>query len=108
MNNYYRITVYHKAENISAIFDSFGHYDKLWQFSSHFVGRDFEVIEVSNSDTFLDGNISKIEYDTDNIYLRAVLDCSRPENIIHTINGKSYHAIRVGERVYIPNKTKTV
>ena len=31
MANYFRITAYHPAENICAVFDSNGRFEKLWQ-----------------------------------------------------------------------------
>ena len=37
MANYFRITVYHPVEDFSAIIDSCGMFDKLWQFSSYMV-----------------------------------------------------------------------
>ena len=35
MANYFRITAYHPAKNVCAIFDSNGRFEKLWQFSSY-------------------------------------------------------------------------
>ena len=39
MSNYFRITAYHPAKNICAIFDSNGRFEKLWQFSSYLVQK---------------------------------------------------------------------
>ena len=61
MNNYFRITAYHPAENISAILDSFGKFDKLWKFSSFLITKGFKIIEVSADDKFLDGDLPRIE-----------------------------------------------
>lgn len=34
MANYYRITAYHKEKGISIIMDSYGYFEKKWQFSA--------------------------------------------------------------------------
>ena len=59
MGNYFRITAYHPAKNICAIFDSNGRFEKLWQFSSYLVQKGFKIVEVGADDKFLDGNIPK-------------------------------------------------
>ena len=59
MANYFRITAYHPAKNICAIFDSNGRFEKLWQFSSYLVQKGFKIVEVGTDDKFLDGNIQK-------------------------------------------------
>ena len=35
MTNYFRITAYHPEQDLSAIFDSNGYFEKLWQFSAY-------------------------------------------------------------------------
>lgn len=91
MANYFRITAYHTAENISAIFDSNGRFEKLWQFSAFLVGKGFKIAEVGSEDKFLDGDLPKPEESSDKILLRAcakgrpVRDGKRIE-----VNGKSY------------------
>ena len=57
MSNYFRITAYHPAKNICAIFDSNGRFEKHWQFSAYLVQKGFKIVEVSSDDKFLDGNI---------------------------------------------------
>ena len=57
MANYFRITAYHPAKNICAIFDSNGRFEKLWQFSAYLVQKGFKIVEVGADDKFLDGNI---------------------------------------------------
>ena len=59
MANDYRITAYHPAKNICAVFDSNGRFEKLWQFSAYLVQKGFKIIEVGADDKFLDGNIQK-------------------------------------------------
>ena len=95
MANYFRITAYHTAENISAIFDSNGRFEKLWQFSAFLVGKGFKIAEVGSEDKFLDGDLPKPEESSDKILLRAC-DKGRPVrdgNRIE-INGKSYEVTK--------------
>ena len=64
MANYFRITAYHPARNICAIFDSNGRFEKLWQFSSYLVQKGFKIVEVGGADKFLD--------ETSRRFLRAI------------------------------------
>jgi hypothetical protein len=104
---YFRVTVYHPGEDLSAIFDSHGLYEKLWQFSSFLIQKGFKVLEVSNDEKFLDVNIAKSEPCPDNIILRAAAT-GMPENVTHEMNGIVYHAIRLEGKIYIPDRDKRV
>ena len=106
MSNYFRITVYHPVHNISAIMDSNGKFEKLWQFAAFLVSKGFKVIEVGNSEKFIDGNIKKNDNVSDKLILRA---CSKYQptyrtKIVHCIN---YNAISVKNHYYIPVKSFT-
>ena len=88
MSNYFRITAYHPAKNICAIFDSNGRFEKLWQFSSFLVFKDFKIVEVGAD--FQEGDLPKVPT-AKSIILRA---CGKGEPqkfgeaiIVH---GKSY------------------
>ena len=59
MANYFRITAYHPAKNICAIFDSNGRFEKLWQFSAYLVQKGFKIVEVGNAEKFSDGDFLK-------------------------------------------------
>ena len=91
MYNYYRITAYHPEKNISVIADSNGKFEKLWQFSSFFVCKGFEIISVGKEENFSFGNIPKANPDKNNILLRA---CGKGkpfiENNVIEIRGKTY------------------
>ena len=91
MSNYFRITAYHPAENLSAIFDSNGYFEKLWQFSSFMVSKGFKIIEVGDENKFDEGDMPKAEQDTVHVILRA---CKSGEPEIAgnriTVEGKSY------------------
>lgn len=94
MVNYFRITAYHPAENISAVFDSNGMFEKLWQFSAYLVGKGFKILAVGGEEKFSDGDMPKAEYDNVHIILRA---CKSGEPEIKgnriTVEGKTYTTI---------------
>ena len=105
MNNYFRITAYHPTENISAILDSFGKFDKLWKFSSFLIIKGFKIIEVSAEDKFRDGDLTRIQTDSEHIVLRACAN-GQPQTISYQMNGKTYRAVQVRNKIYIPDKTE--
>ena len=70
MANYFRITAYSPAEDIGMIVDSNGKFEKIWQFSSCLVKKGFDILEVSKSENFTDGNIPRTQ-ESDKILLRA-------------------------------------
>ena len=90
-NNYYRVTAYNKELNVCLIADSNGKYEKVWQFSSFFVCKGFEIIAVGKEEDFSLGNISKANPDKNNILIRAC-GKGRPsiENNVIEIRGKKY------------------
>ena len=95
MQNYFRITAYHPEKNISVIMDSYGMFEKLWQFSSFMVQKGFKIIAVGNDKTFTDGNLSKeTELEPEKIILRA---CANGKPTI--ANGR----VEVNCKFYIPN-----
>lgn len=108
MSNYYRVTVYHPQENLCAIFDSNGYFEKLWQLSAFMIDKGFDVLEVGNADKFIDVNIEKVKPDNKTLFLRACAK-GKPEYIRQTINGREHKAVRIDgetlkDRIYIPNK----
>lgn len=90
-NNYYRITAYNKDSDVCLIADSNGKFEKLWQFSSFFVCKDFKIIAVSKEEDFSLGNIPKANPDRNNILIRAC-GKGRPsiENNVIEMRDKSY------------------
>ena len=83
--------------------DSYGYFEKKWQFSADLIRRGFDIIEVSDDTQFLDGNISRLTEETDKYVLRANAK-GKPEYINKTIDGITYKAIQVGDSFYIPQK----
>ena len=100
---YYRITAYYPQDDFSFIIDSNGKFEKLWQFSSYLVNKGIQIIEVSKEEQIIDINIEKPDIDKDNIILRATAD-GKPEYVEQNINGTSYKAVRVADKIYIPNR----
>ncbi len=105
MTNYFRITAYYEKEDLSVIIDSNGMFEKLWQFSSYIVQKGLKVLEISNSDNFIDVNTQLADKDTQHVLLRAVHK-GKPEYITQTIDGKEYKAIKVDNLIYVPKKLK--
>lgn len=102
MTNYFRITGYHPQENFCFIIDSNGMFEKLWQFSSYLIQKGLKIIEVSKLENILDINIEQAEEDNNHIILRATAD-GQPKYLEQTIDGITYKAIKVADKIYIPN-----
>lgn len=88
MSNYFRITVYHPVHNISAIMDSNGKFEKLWQFSAHLVSKGFKIVSVASADNFSEGNIPMNDVPTDTILLCACTQ-EQPEINGSTTTGRN-------------------
>ena len=82
-------------------------YEKLWQFSSLLVQKGLKVVEVGSDAKFLDGNIERIDRNGDKLILRATAE-GKPEYISQTIDGVTYKAVKVGDMVYVPDRSQTV
>ena len=107
MTNYYRITGYDPNNDYCFIIDCNGMFEKKWQFSSMLIQKGLKVLEITDSDTFIDVNITPTEYDNEHIFLRAN-DKGKPQNITQTTDGITYKAIKVADKIYIPDRTQTV
>ena len=106
-NNYFRITGYYPQEDFSFILDSNGMHEKLWQFSAMLVSKGLKVLEVSKLENIIDININQVEEDKEHIFLRATAE-GKPETITQAINGITYKAIKVADKIYIPDNTQTI
>ena len=103
MNKYYRITGYCPENDFSFILDSNGMFEKLWEFSAYLIAKGLDVIEVTRLENIIDININQVEEDKQHMILRANAD-GKPEYVNHTINGITYKAIKVADKLYIINK----
>ena len=79
MNNYFRITAYNPEKDYCFIADSYGKFEKIWQFSSCLVHKGYKIIAVSNESKFNPGNMPKATEDNDHIIIRA---CDKGKPII--------------------------
>ena len=75
---------------------------KEFRIYSAAVKKGLKVLEVSKMENVLDVNIEKVEEDNEHIFLRANTD-GKPEETTQTINGITYKAIKVADKIYIPN-----
>ena len=101
-NKYYRITAYYPQDDFCFIVDSNGMFEKLWQFSSYLIQKGIKVIEVSRLEDIIDINIEPAQEDKDHFLLRATAD-GKPEYVEKQINGTTYKAIKIANKIYIPN-----
>ncbi len=104
MNNYYRITGYCEQKDFCFILDCYGKFEKLWQFSSYLIQKGLKVLEVGNSEKFMDGNLERITEPTDKLILRAAAH-GKPEHTTQMVDGVTYKSLRVDDKTYIPNRT---
>ena len=107
MSNYFRITGYCENEDFCFIMDCYGCYEKLWQFSSFLVQKGLKVLEVSNADKFLDGNIPRAPENAQKLLLRSNAK-GKPEYMTQTIDGVTYKAVKVADKFYVPDRTHAI
>ena len=133
MANYYRITAYHPGEDYSFIVDSHGKFEKLWEFSSYLVNKGVKVLEFAHGDsqpgslvqgcvvvredfaaenaaavnTFLDGNMRRAKEHPEYLYIQSA-QRGQPTRTTVTVDGKSYRAIEICGRRYVPDREKVV
>ena len=105
--NYFRITGYNPEKDFSFIMDCNGMFEKMWQFSSFIIQKGLKVLEVSSDEKFIDINIEKANVDAEHIILRANAT-GRPEYINHEINGVTYKAVKIANKIYIPDNSQTI
>lgn len=104
MANYYRITAYHKEKDISIIMDSYGFFEKKWQFSADLIRRGFDIIEVSDDTQFLDGNIERLTIPEPEKFVLRASACGRPITTIENVGGRNIKRIKVNNKFYNQNK----
>ena len=94
-HNYFRITAYYPAENISCIMDTYGKYDQIWQFSAYLVKLKFKIIDVAGTGQFDYGNIPPVTEKSNQFILRACMKGRVEKNDgIISINGRYYKTYR--------------
>lgn len=103
MNNYFRITAYNPEHNIGFIADSYDKFEKIWQFSSYLIQHGCKIIEVNNSDNFLDyKNLPLLTEPSDKIIIRAIEE-GRTNYLPRVIDGKNCRIVVMDDKQYIPD-----
>jgi len=95
MTNYFRITAYYPKANVGFILDSYGKFEKLWQFSSALVYKGCKILEVGREENFAVAIFPKAAPDEDNLILRA---CAKGQPT------KSDGKIQINGRFYFPEQ----
>ena len=91
MTNYFRITAYNPATDVSAILDSNGRFEKLWQFSSFLVRKGYNPHYLNPAGHFDEGNLPCVSEPSDKIIVRACMNGRmNNDNGKITVNGKYY------------------
>ncbi len=90
MENYFRITAYHPQENITAVIDSNGQFEKIWQFSSSLVNKGFKILKVNNE--FKESDFSKINKPVAYAVRAYAIGMPDIKDDKITLNNKSYYA----------------
>ena len=93
--NYFRLTTYYLAEDISCIMDTYGKYAEIWQFSAYLVKLKFKIIDVAGTGQFDYGNIPPTKEKSDQFILRACAKgkVEKVDGVI-SINGRYYKTYR--------------
>ena len=71
MQNYYRVKAHFEKENINAVIDSHGCFEKLWQFSAFIVEKGGTVLDVQKDEQVMD-TYTRVEENAEKIFLREV------------------------------------
>lgn len=99
MNNYFRVTAYLPDKDISAIFDSFGKFNALWELSAYLVAKGFKIIAVCNIDKVAESTFPKLDTENDKIHLRAV-GKGKPELQEFEYENQNCKSITVFDKIY--------
>ena len=103
MKNYFRLTAYEPNKNITMILDCYGLFEKKWQFSSFCIKRGCKIINITDDEQMIDVNCGKMTENPNQFRLMAYIE-GTAEHIKYDLNGNTYNAIKVGDKIYIPEK----
>ena len=65
MNNKFRIKGYDQKHNVSFVLDSYGMFEKKWQFSSYLVQHGLKIIDIEDI-----ADADNLPNDSEHLYLR--------------------------------------
>ena len=61
MDKYFRIVCYSPELDVTMILDSYGRYEKKWQFSAEVIRYGVKILQISELEEIFDSNINPIE-----------------------------------------------
>ena len=100
-NEYYRITARNASEELSIIADSYGKFEKLWEFSAYLIERGFRIIAVDREQFFIDGTIPKVDKESPKLMIRAV-GKDEPKMVPNTgYEDKTGIMVQLGDAAYL-------
>lgn len=99
MNTYFRITAYYPKDDISAILDTKGKYEELWEFSAFLVSKNFKILEVCEGEQIAEATFPLINANSSKIHLRAV-EKGKAEIQQFEHQGRKCKSITVGDKTY--------
>lgn len=100
---YYRITAYHAPEGLSIIVDSYGMFEKLWEFSKYLMELGFRVIAVDREQYFVEGTLEKAKEETPKLMIRAI-GKDEPKTFPNTpYEDKEGVMVQLGDAIYLSN-----
>ena len=103
MSNYFRVAGYKPDDDFCFIIDSNGMFEKKWQLSALLVSKGIKISDITTEEDMLDVNIDRVDADKEHIFLRANAN-GKPNKIDYNLEGKTYKALQIGDKIYIPNK----
>ena len=97
LDEYYRMLAYLPNEDLTVILDTYGKFNKLWQFSVYMRELGFEIIEVSRGSNLIQCNFTNTCTNTksNKIYLRGLAQ-GKPEISDVEWQDRKCHAYAVG------------
>ena len=94
-----------KSAKIAAFWQGSFYSCLAWQFSSYLIQHGCKIVEVNNSDNFLNyKNLPLLTEPSDKIIIRAMEE-GRTNYVPHVINGNNYKILVMGNKQYIPDVT---
>lgn len=98
---YYRITAYHAQEELAIIADSYGMFEKLWEFSKYLMERGFRVIAVDREQFFVEGTLEKMKEQSPKLMIRAI-GKDEPKTFPNTpYEDKEGVMVQLGDAIYL-------
>ena len=100
-SEHYRITAYLASEGLAIIVDSFGMFEKLWEFSKYLMDRGFRVIAVDREQFFVEGTLERVKEQSPKLMIRAI-GKDEPKTFPNTpYEDKEGVMVQLGDAIYL-------